>query len=227
MNPDYITRRGLFKAVRSIAPLIKGNVLDFGCGSKPYEYLFVNATKYIGCDIQTSGHDHTESRVDVFYDGLTLPFSDATFDSVVSFEVFEHIFNLPDVLSEIRRVTKPDGYLLITIPFAYEEHEVPYDFARYTCYGISTVLQTAGYEVIKNEKSGGYLLAVHQMLMIYIVRLLPKSKLLFNSVQALILFPLTSFVLLLDLILPRHYDFYCNNIVLTKKRKEESSETPV
>ena len=106
-----------------------------GCGSKPYENLFVHADKYIGCDVEVSGHNHSDSKIDYFFDGKKLPFSDGTFDAVVSFEVFEHVFNLPEILTEINRVTKEKGTLLISIPFAYGEHEIPYDFARYTSFG--------------------------------------------------------------------------------------------
>ena len=217
MNPDFITRRGLYTAVRRLAPGMGGKVLDYGCGSKPYAEYFTAASSYVGCDIATSGHDHATSQVDVFFDGRHLPFPDASFDGVVAFEVFEHVFNLPDMLLEIRRVLRPGGQLLLTIPFAYEEHEVPWDFARYTSFGIAALLRGAGFEVSHAEKTGGYLLAVHQMAMIYVVRLLPKNKLLFNSVQLLVLFPLTALVLLLNKLLPRRDDFYCNNVVVARR----------
>jgi SAM-dependent methyltransferase len=216
MNPDFITRRGLYNAVRRLAPQLPGDLLDYGCGSKPYAEYFTRASSYLGCDIATSGHNHATSQVDVFFDGKHLPFDDARFDGVVAFEVFEHVFNLPVMLQEVRRVLKPGGQLLLTIPFAYEEHEVPYDFARYTSFGIAALLREAGFEITHAEKTGGYLLAVHQMAMIYVVRLLPKNKLLFNTVQALLLFPATALVLLLDRLLPRRNDFYCNNVVLAR-----------
>ena len=54
-----------------------------------------------------------------------MPFSDGRFDSVVSFEVLEHVFNLPQILQEINRVTKDSGLFLISVPFAWGEHEAP------------------------------------------------------------------------------------------------------
>src|ERR1700679_922149 len=74
ISPVYIIRRGLFCTVRSMAPRVSGNVLDFGCGSKPYETLFTSATSYLGVDLEATGHDHSDSRIDVFYDGKGLPF---------------------------------------------------------------------------------------------------------------------------------------------------------
>ena len=130
LNPVYLIRRGLWKRVSSIAPRLEGKVLDFGCGSKPYESLFTLCNEYVGVDLEFTGHDHAESKVDVFWDGKTLPFDENYFDACVSFEVFEHIFEPDAVLAELSRVLKPGGSLLITTPFVYGEHEVPFDFAR-------------------------------------------------------------------------------------------------
>jgi SAM-dependent methyltransferase len=149
VNPFYIIRNGLYKAISKQAINLTGEILDFGCGKKPYEHLFVNAETYIGVDIKISGHDHKNSKVDKFYDGKILPFPDNSFDSVVSFEVFEHIFNIDEVLLEIRRVLKPNGQLLITIPFAWDEHEAPFDYARYTSFGIKNILEKNLFEISK------------------------------------------------------------------------------
>lgn len=168
VNPNYIIRHRLFKGIEEMAPNIQGDILDFGCGSKPYESLFSHASCYVGCDIETSGHSHIDSKVDYFYDGKTLPFRDHEFDAVVAFEVFEHIFNLPEILREIHRITKPEGQLLISIPFAWEEHEVPYDFARYTRYGITKLLRDAGYEVVELKKTTSSFLAITQLGIAYL-----------------------------------------------------------
>jgi SAM-dependent methyltransferase len=49
-------------------------------------------------------------------DGTTLPFSDATFDAVLSFDVFEHIPDTDAHLNEARRVLKPGGWYLLQTP---------------------------------------------------------------------------------------------------------------
>src|SRR3569833_3443403 len=63
-SPIYIIRSGLYKNISSMASRLKGDILDFGCGSKPYESLFVNAARYVGKDIEISGHNHQSSEVD-------------------------------------------------------------------------------------------------------------------------------------------------------------------
>ena len=203
-SPVYIIRSGLYSGIRQLSPLITGNVLDFGCGSKPYETLFRNATSYTGVDINQSGHDHINSRIDVFYDGKKLPFVDNHFDAVVSFEVLEHIFNINEVLAEINRVMKPGGLILITIPFAWEEHEVPCDFARYTSYGIRHVVQASNFEVIEIKKSTTYFLAIAQMLIAYLAHyILPRSPALRRLLQIIVIFPINLMSLTINALLPK------------------------
>lgn len=217
IGSKYILRDGLHKCILGFAPGVEGNVLDFGCGSKPYESVFTRATNYVGVDIEVSGHGHQNSRVDVFYDGKSLPFPDGHFDAVVSFEVFEHVFNLEEVLREIRRVLKPGGKLLVTIPFAWHEHEAPYDFARYTSYGIRHVLQNAGFEVLAVQKTTTSVLAIGQAFIAYLAEFVrPRNGVLAKVFQLVLLFPLTVLALLLNRVLPRRYEYYCNSVVFAR-----------
>lgn len=218
INPVYIIRVGLFKYIKEFAPQISGSVLDFGCGSKPYENLFINSDEYIGCDVQVSGHNHQDSKIDYFFDGKKLPFTDGRFDTVVSFEVFEHVFNLSEILKEINRVTKKSGMLLISIPFAYGEHEVPYDFARYTSFGITEILKESGFQVIEYKKTTTHFLAICQLLISYLVQnVAPKKNRYYYIFQIMIIFPITVIAYGLNSILPKNYDLFCNSIILAKK----------
>jgi ubiquinone/menaquinone biosynthesis C-methylase UbiE len=218
INPVFIVRNGIYQSISKLAQNITGNVLDFGCGSKPYESLFVNANRYVGVDIEVSGHNHKDSKVDYFYDGKTLPFNDASFDAIVCFEVFEHVFNIDDVLAEMYRVLKPNGQLLISIPFVWDEHEIPYDFARYTSFGITHILNKNNFEVVTLTKTTTYVLAVFQMLIAYLFQhALPKGRFIGKISQLLVIFPLNVLALLFNTILPKRYDYFCNSVVLAKK----------
>lgn len=218
VSPVYIVRRGLHKTVLGLSTAIGGKVLDLGCGTKPYESLFTNATSYTGVDVEVSGHDHADSKVDVFYDGKTLPFTAGNFDSVVSFEVFEHLFNIDEVLVEVRRVLKPGGRLLVTIPFAWEEHEIPYDFARYTSYGMEHVLRRAGFEIVRTVKSTTAVLAICQLFIAYLAKYVcPKSRFLAIAFQLFIIFPLNIISHLINAVLPKQYGYFCNCVVVCEK----------
>ena len=183
-----------------------------------FESLFVNAKSYVGVDIELSGHNHKDSKVDYFYDGKKLPFNDASFDAIVCFEVLEHVFNIEEVLAEIYRVLKPNGQLLISIPFAWDEHEIPYDFARYTSFGITHILNINNFDVVKLIKTTTYILAVFQMLIAYLYQYaLPKGRLTGRISQLLVIFPLNILALVFNTLLPKRYEYFCNNVVLATK----------
>src|SRR5690606_29502779 len=106
INPFFWRRAAIYLRVKKYIIGAKCKTIDVGSGSKPYKDLFSNVTEYIGMDIEVSGHEHSTSDIDVFYDGETFPFEDSTIDSLVFFEVFEHVFNPERFLSEIKRVVK-------------------------------------------------------------------------------------------------------------------------
>jgi len=216
INPFYFIRRGLYRGVTSNKRYMTGRMLDFGCGSKPYKDLF-DVEEYVGLDIEESGHSHQNEQVDVFYDGKTIPFEDNHFDSVFSSEVFEHIFNLERVLSEIHRVIKPGGHLLISVPFVWEEHEIPHDFARYTTFGIDHLVTKTGFEVIEIQKTTNHVETVFQLWNAYVWHYIPSNRLLSLLMTAVFIAPVTLFGLLFSKVLPINRNLFHNSIVTARK----------
>lgn len=162
VNPLYIIRKGLLEGVRLHRGHLTGRLLDFGCGSKPYKNL-LTVEEYVGIDFDNPGHDHTAEQIDVYYDGTGLPFPDGSFDSALATEVLEHVFEPDHVLRELHRVMKPGGKLLVTLPFVWHEHELPYDAARYTQGGLRHLLERNGFEVLVLEKRGTFWSALMQL----------------------------------------------------------------
>lgn len=97
-----------------------------------------------------------DKGTDVCGDAAAQPFADDCFDLVVCGEVLEHIADPRPVLSEIRRVLKPGGMVLMTVPFLYPIHADPYDFGRYTGSFWQAELTKAGLELTSLERQGGY-----------------------------------------------------------------------
>ena len=218
INPFFIIRRGLINGVREISShMNQGKLLDVGCGSKPYEKLF-NVMDYIGIDIEISGHNHSSSKVDKFYDGEKIPFEDEFFENAFASEVFEHVFNIDELLDEINRVLKPGGRLGFTCPFVWDEHEQPYDFARYTSFAVEHLLTVHGFKLIKLTKSTGYFETVMQMLSAYISQhVLPKNAYLRILLIPLFVSPINIAAIALAKVLPKNTNFYHNNIVIAEK----------
>jgi ubiquinone/menaquinone biosynthesis C-methylase UbiE len=89
----------------------------------------------------------------IFYDSAHFPFADGEFDSALCSQVLEHVFTLDTFLAEINRVIKPGSKPLLTLPFVWDEYEQPYDFARYSSFGLKAFLERHGFEVLQQRKT--------------------------------------------------------------------------
>ncbi len=218
INPFFFIRRGLYKYIKTDAENLHGVLLDFGCGRKPYKNLF-NVKEYIGVDIKQSGHSHECSEIDVYYDGKSIPFNDEYFDSVFCSEVIEHVFEIDNILNEINRVMKTNGKILLTVPFVWNDHEVPYDYGRYSTYGITYLLEKHGFEIIKISKSTNFMETVFQLGILYIHLLIKtRYKILNVFLNIIIISPFTLIGYVFSKFLPARYDLYNNSIILARKR---------
>ncbi len=216
INPFYFARRGLYQHVSAIISHLNGKCLDICCGSKPYQHL-CQVEEYIGLEIDSS-ENRTHKKADYFYDGHRIPFEDKYFDSVLSNQVFEHVFNPNHFLKEINRVTKMEGMLLMTVPFVWDEHEQPYDYARYSSFGLKHILSDNGFEVTELIKSNNGIEVIFQLINDYIFKVtLTKNKYINLLTTLIFMAPVNIIGLVLSKILPKNNDLYLDNIVLAKK----------
>lgn len=190
--------------------------MDFGCGRKPYENLFT-VKSYTGVDVKLTGHDHRLSKVDVYYDGKTLPFEDDRFDALFCSEVLEHIFDPDDILTEIRRVLKKGSLALITTPFCWNEHESPFDYARYSSFGMRHLLEKNGFRVISISKSGHFTRVSFQIGALYFYEILKKYGIAGILLAQLFITPINMLGSLFAAVLPRNNTLYFNNIIIAEK----------
>jgi len=133
-----------------------GLVIDLGCGTAPYKsFILDKADRYIGVDWGQSLH--SDSEVDVVADLCeTLPFEDDYADTVCSFQVVEHLREPDFFISECFRILKPGGSLFLTSPFMWQVHEAPFDFFRYTRFGLEHLLKKNGFTKLQVEATTGY-----------------------------------------------------------------------
>lgn len=216
VNPFYFARAGLSDAMTEFAPKLTGRLLDVGCGSKPYRALFT-VDAYIGLDID-SAVSRKRGIADHFYDGNAFPFDDGTFDSALCNQVLEHVFNPDEFLGEIARVLKPGGKLLLTVPFVWDEHEQPYDYARYSSFGLRALMEKQGFRVVCHKKLGADPSILFQLANAYLFKVtqgLPKI------INLLITATVMSFInlsgLLARRLLPGNPDLYLDHVVLAEK----------
>lgn len=123
-------------------------------------------------------------------------------------------------MREIHRVLKPGGQLLVTAPFCWDEHEIPYDFARYTSYGLRHLLEKNGFEIQAQHKCGHYLETLFQMIGLYFYHFFSGRRVVVQiPLVVIFVFPWT-LLGLVSRILPSRRTFYLSNVVLAKKRVE-------
>jgi SAM-dependent methyltransferase len=217
VNPFYFARAGLRNAITELAPKLTGQLLDVGCGSKPYQQLF-RVDRYIGLDIDSEAARQW-GIADYFYDGSKFPFDDGSFDSILCNQVLEHVFNPDEFVSEIVRVLKPNGHLLLTVPFIWDEHEQPWDFARYTSFGLKDLLERNGLVVLEQRKTNADVRVLFQLINAYLFKITQTSNVKLNVVICFILMaPFNLLGIVLNKLLPANPDLYLDQVVLANKR---------
>lgn len=175
-NADrFYVRKSIVEAITDNKKLLKGKLLDVGCGIMPYKEVLKQpkgfVTDYMGVDFEkpvTEGY--ASAQPDLFWDGSNLPMVNNQVDSVLLTEVLEHCFEPKIVLNECFRVLKSEGNILITVPFVWPLHDIPFDAYRYTPYSLEKLLQGAGFKNIRIKALGGWNASLGQMMGLWINR---------------------------------------------------------
>ena len=103
------------------------NILDIACGIGWGSFLLANANpkKVTGVDVSENAilsakQNYCGEKIEyVRYSGDILPFTDNSFDLIVSFETLEHVIDPNKFLSELHRVAKPESTLILSTPNGY------------------------------------------------------------------------------------------------------------
>jgi len=99
--------------------------LDFGCGTGALlsRILKVNPKLLAtGADVSKQAINHIKKKIPTanFYNikvDEKLPFNDNSFDFILAADVMEHIYDTELIFSELKRVLKPKGKILISVPY--------------------------------------------------------------------------------------------------------------
>jgi len=145
--------------VKSVsAKLAPGSlVLDAGAGECAYKQLFDHCN-YKSIDLGIGDSQWNYEHLDYIAPLDNMPIEDAIFDAVLCTQVLEHLTKPLESIKEMHRVLKPGGYLFLTVPMSQEEHQIPYDFFRYTSYGLKYICSEAGFREIEVVSFGGMFL---------------------------------------------------------------------
>jgi SAM-dependent methyltransferase len=135
----------------------RGRLVDLGCGKVPLFATYRELVSEVTCvdwPASTSARPYVDVQVDL---SGTLPFENASFDTIVLSDVLEHLPNPEHMWREMARLLAPGGHALVNIPFMYGLHEVPHDYGRYTAFALRRFADQVGLRVLVLETVGGSL----------------------------------------------------------------------
>ena len=132
------------------------SVLDAGAGECVYKQLFSHC-QYKAIDLAVGEDKWNYGNLDYIGPLHDMPIPDDSFDAVLCTQVLEHLEWPRESVKEMYRVLKPGGRLFVTVPMSQGEHQVPYDFFRYTSYGLRSICQHAGFGEVEVRPFGGIL----------------------------------------------------------------------
>lgn len=149
IHPQWLVYRQEKTTRHMIKTHIYGKVLDIGCGDRWVERTIEKPNDYFGLDYPGTVNLGYRGTPSIFGDGQCLPFADQSFDCVTLLDVLEHMPAPYSAVAEAWRVLKVDGVILIQVPFLYPLHDEPFDFQRWTRYGLQKVCTASGFEVLQ------------------------------------------------------------------------------
>jgi len=132
------------------AKQLSGVLLDVGGqDGKRYRGYFKHADKYVVLDPDES------CEPDIVASAEKMPLEDESIDSVLCMEMLMYVEDVPTAISEIARVLKPGGMLLMSSSFLGSLCHEPYDYWRFTPFSLKNLLQPY-FEDIRIESRGGF-----------------------------------------------------------------------
>lgn len=159
-HPWFCRRRDLVEMlVRRFAQRLQlREVLDAGCGTGANlrRWAKWKPDRLVGVDIDHGALQHCRTRVPealfVRADLTRLPLANRSFDLAICTDVIEHIADDVGVLSELRRVLRPDGMVVLTTPAyraAYSHHDRHLQHVRrYDAADLARAVREAGFAVV-------------------------------------------------------------------------------
>lgn len=146
-----------------------GILLDIGCGEKPYRTMTKDlVVKHLGLD--HPGSFHSKKYVDIRATAYETGLADESVDTILCTFVLEHLERPQVAVSEMARILKPGGHVILSAPLFWHLHEEPRDFFRYTKYGLAHLFETAGMSPVEINALSGFMVTFAQQLAYYLMK---------------------------------------------------------
>jgi len=159
-NPDFTCDEKVYFFLSAYMNTEWETILDYGAGNSPYRSFF-KYKKYITADV--CQNDLNNIDLIIKDNSNSLDIKNDSFDLILCMDVLEHVEDIKYVIAELYRVLKKEGVLIINMPFIYREHEMPYDYARYTSIAINHRLSESGFKKINVTKYGNLYFTLYSL----------------------------------------------------------------
>ena len=188
-------------------------LLEVGYKGKNYFEHF-NNIKRVTLDINSN------NKPDIVADICDLSSIDSnSYDYVVMLEVLEHVHSPDLALKEINRVLKKKGVLFLTTPFLFPAHDEPYDFYRYTKYGLKLLCKK--FDSVKITPFDYFFVSVWTLFS-RLTMVKSKKQQLVGFVFYIVALPFLPVAILLDFF--TKFDQFSSRYTVIAKKKEKNDK---
>ncbi len=152
---NWLANHKIVVALMGVRHHARGELLDVGCGSKPFARIFAgHVSRYRGTDLAASRY-LGDARPDAFARAEAQPFRDHSFDTVLGLSMLTYLPEPGRMIAEAHRVLRPGGVLILEFTQMVPLHDEPHDYFRFTRFGAEHLLRLAGFEPLEVVPVGG------------------------------------------------------------------------
>lgn len=191
-----------------------GKLLDIGCGDKPYRGLFSSrVSQFIGLDT-----NKIPTKADVYGSVINIPFKEKSVDTILCVWVLDDVPEPDAIFSEVNRVLKKNGMLLLVANQSDALHFEPNDYLRFTKYATKYLAEKNYMRILEYKEIGGFWVMIGFKLITYFRKL--SNKIIFFKLLRPIVFSILNILFhTMDKIHDPKYDVLGHVYVISKNKQ--------
>lgn len=147
LHPQWLVLRHRGEIEGWVKSHAKGTLVDVGCGNGRLRRALPLSVRYVGIDYPATVALGYSGAADILGDAAALPIADASVDVVALLDVLEHLPDPALAVGEAARILREGGKCLVHVPFLYPLHDEPYDYQRWTQYGLTRLFSSSGLAI--------------------------------------------------------------------------------
>ena len=144
-----------------------------------------HADNYIGVDWTNTLHN---SKADIVSDlNSKIEMDNDIADTIVSLSVMEHLCEPQIFLNESYRILRQGGVMVLQVPWQWTIHEAPYDYFRYTPYGLRYLFEKAGFKDVSIEAQSGFFTMLTMKINYFCMRVIRGPRIIRRFIKGMLI----------------------------------------